>query len=265
MPSIVSRLSAAALFTILLATACSESTGPTFTGPPPLPQEGSLDADIEFWLDYEGTGHGSNFAAALATIEAAHAATTIHSPFSKPIILGAQDLTPESQSDGYHWIYTVTDPAIIADVNVKGRVSSNINASWEARVSSASTNPPLTNFALLTGTAALNGLSGSWRVNSASNPATPTGLLDVAWEHDDAETWRVVFINIIAGSSTLGDYLEFQSSVDLRRVLYYDKSANIIVSVDWNTVNNAGSIISPLINGGARNCWNAAFQNVAVC
>jgi hypothetical protein len=255
------RTSLAFAASLLYLTGCESTTDPVFAGQPPLPGIESMFADLSLFLDSQGAGVGTHFTTASDRVAAGHAVTTTSMPLPVVLFAGAQGRQSVSQSDGYHWIYSVAEGAVIADVNLKARATGTRTAVWDMRVSSGSTTPALNSFVLLTGTTSLVETIGTWRLFDASSPTPPKPLLNITWSKEGNSTYRVTYVNIEEGSSALGDYLDFERTGEFRRVSYFDMSAGITSVIDWNFVTETGSITAPNYNNGARSCWNAAFIN----
>jgi hypothetical protein len=260
-PFVKRYIKTVALLLAPLAGACTTSTAPTFTGTPPLPEGGSVQADLALFLEFEGSEFGTNFAAALQTVTDAHNVTAIHVPFASFLLGEAQDEVAVSQSDGYHWLYSVLQGGLVADVDVRGRARGNVDAVWDLTVTSSTTDPTLSAFVILSGVSDLFGTEGRWRLFDHLTPSTPTPLLDIAWYNSGEESWRVTFINVRTGDAALGDYLDFESVSTLRRVTYFDESSDTQIIIDWDADTGAGQTT---FSNGSRACWDAMLQNI-VC
>jgi hypothetical protein len=247
---------------LISVSACTDSGSPTFSGPAPLPLLRTMQAQTTLF-DTPHAGSGSNYNQAAAVIAAATAATTASMPTAVTVFSGAAGAAdPEQQSDGFHWLYTVTSGNNTFDVDLRARTRGVEDAVWEARVISNTTTPPLSDFVLFTGRSDLTEFAGEWRIFDASTPSTPTALLDVFWSTESSTTWRTVFRNIRTGSPNVGDFLDYEAANDTRRVSYFDESVGedgLLTVVEWNATTTAGYIRS---GADQRLCWNSLLQNV---
>jgi hypothetical protein len=223
----------------------------------------SVESELGLFLDHPGTGAGATFLAARQIVQRAHDITTSLTPLAVLLLNEAQDEEPVSQTDGYHWLFTVLSGGLVADVDLRGRARGNVDAVWDMLVSSSTTSPPLTDFLLLSGTSDLFAENGKWRLFDEENPAASVPLLDISWSNIGLNGWRVTFRNIRDGNENEGDYLDFETLGDLRRVTYYDASADQRSFVDWNATTSAGQLVSPTHNSNVPSCWNNVFANVA--
>lgn len=247
----------------LLFSGCSDSAAPGFVGPPDLPFANSLRVDLSLFTEDESPSEpGSHYYAARDVILAAAASTTASLPLPASLYAAAHQATPVEQADGFHWIYAVSQAGSAHNVNLRAQVRGVTDAVWEMAVSSSSSTPPLNSFKLITGVAMLHNQSGSWRVFDVRNPAAPLPLVDVSWNDNGDDTWRVVITNVDATSPELGDWLDFERSFELRQAKYFDKSANTVTEVSWRVDSNTGFIFAPGYNGGMRSCWNSVLVNI---
>jgi hypothetical protein len=198
-----------------------------------------------------------HYDAALAAITAARAATTVILPVPVAVHDGAATIDPTEQSTGYHWVYSVQHESQVYFADLTGRARGNTDAVWEMRVSSNTTEPTLNNFLWYSGTALLTEREGSWRVFDVGNPTGSTPALDIFWSHDAGGTWDVVYKNILVGSPSVNDLIEFEIAGQLRRLTYYDASAESSAIIQWNPTTGSGFILSPQYNNGAQSCWNS--------
>jgi hypothetical protein len=246
--------------------ACNNSSESSPGDAPQLPSANSMRADFSLFElapvsnAAAATIGGANFLAAAFSVSVANAVTTLVMAVPVATFAAAASQDPVFEDGAFHWRYStvVNGQTFAADLSGQG---SGSNSLWEMRISASGTNPPLNGFLYYSGSAALNGESGTWHVFDAAQPTANRELLRIDWTHTSATNWRVAFNNVTQGSLDNGDRLTYDVSGDARSVTFLDASASTTTMVEWNAATHTGSIRAPGFNNGVKACWDAQLQN----
>lgn len=250
-----------------ILAACNNSSSSNPGEAPTLPSANSMRADFSLFDQTAvsntaaATIGGANFLAAAFSVTVANAVTTLVMAVPVATFAAAASQDPVFEDGAFHWRYTtvVNGQSFAANLSAQG---SGSNSLWEMRISASGTNPPLDDFLYYSGSAALNGESGTWHVFDAAQPTANRELLRIDWTHANATNWSVSFNNVTAGTPDNGDRLTYDVNADARSVTFLDASAATTTTVEWNAATHTGSIRAPNFNGGIKACWDAQLQNI---
>lgn len=202
----------------------------------------------------------ANYNAGRSTIASVNSSITSLASLTSYCYSRAFNTTPVKESDGsWTWSYSVVDGWIKYDVELNGVISSD-ETEWTMLVTTSGRTSNVSDAMWASGTTASNNLSGSWQVYDLDR-APGTALVRVDWTRDEDGALTSVWLNNSATHASYGDNLAFSYDGNLA-TLQYSKSGGASQStVRWYPATTAGSVQSPLYNGGAESCWDSQHAN----
>src|SRR5688572_2842065 len=153
--------------------ACNNSSESNPGDAPPLPSANSMRADFSLFEQTvvsntaAATIGGANFLAAAFSVSVANAVTTLVMAVPVATFAAAASQDPVFEHGAFRWRYSTVVNGQCFAANLSGQ-GSGWNSLWEMRISASDANPPLNDFVYCSGSAALNGESGTWHVFEAA-------------------------------------------------------------------------------------------------
>lgn len=266
---------ALALVSALSLSACSdEATVPSSSSEAPVtPPLASMRLDLSFF------GNGSAAATeelggpaektALARFNWTNAVIRmlivdafVDAAFSPPFELFEFVLQsePKPLGDGaYLWTYRHVENGQEVRVDLTGRITAR-NISWELRVTDPAHQPPFDNALWFRGDSRDDGQQGYWLFEDPARGGAEYARID--WSSTPGGDTELTIENLDDADEGNGDVVTYGLEGRVASLSYADVSDRATISVQWDVVTGAGSLVAPDYNNGQRACWDANQQDV---
>lgn len=223
---------------------------------PDLPPISSMVINFDSFNTTKTTGSYVNIGKAVTHVLYWNTMLTLQ--FAIPVAAYTEAMEQEAEridNDTWQWSYNVeieqTTYAILLTADVTGEI-----VDWEMKVSQEG---GFQDFVWYTGSSNVTATTGNWTL--FQNPADPSALIEITWNHDyEAETFDVKYENV-SGDDYDGSYIYYAITEDpVFNANYeiYNAFSGSSVLVNLNTVTHVGNITV----GQTIYCWDENYLDV---
>lgn len=261
--TIAKRLASTAALLLVVAGCNSDPTGPDTGGTqsPVLPSAERLQLQLDFFDQAGKTETATNQNYFNARVRIAVIQVIAEFILTPPVTAFSLALhtVPSAQPDGsYLWVYTYVKGDEEAQIRLRGTPHGE-QVTWELRVSSTESNPPIVDELWFEGETWRDGEGGFWRFHDFNKPGKPI-VARLDWDTNGDGEDELVITDLYDNP---GDSLSYSVKGSRHSIDFLDVSESMTWFIRWDVADGTGSLRAPDYNGGAEACWDEEQDDVA--